>query len=164
MNIDTITRIIQLVLAPVVIVTACSILVGSLQQRYALINERLRALSRELFDFNYAERALAEDNPRAAERQKEINFQIPLLLKRHRLAHHAVLAVYCAAAIQIIDMFVIALVGVYSLAWLAPTVLLLFLSSLLLLLAGVVFTALEIWSSRRAVEYEVERVLNAPKP
>lgn len=158
-----VTRVIQLVLAPVVMVSACAILLGSLQQRYAVINERLRAMSRELFDLHFSDQAAGEDEPRRSERLKEIDIQVPLLLRRHRLAHHAVLAAYGAAGVFILDMFAIAVTVLLNQNGLSAAVLVLFLAGLLFLLAGVALTAVEVWSSRRAVEYEVGRVMDLPK-
>jgi VIT1/CCC1 family predicted Fe2+/Mn2+ transporter len=162
MNVETVTRTIQLVVAPVVMVTACAILLGGLLQRYAAINDRLRAMSRERFDMIYAEQRASARTPRQNERLTEIDFQVPLLLRRHRLAHAAVLAIYSAVAVLIGDMVVIALAVVVNTDWFAVIVLVLFLVGLLLLLIGVLYTAAEVWSSHQAVEYEVNRVSKLP--
>jgi len=80
-------------------VSACAILLTGLLSRYAAINDRLRAMRR------------ASPTPAGlvGERLDEIDAQIPLLLRHHKRAHDAVLAVYCASAVYIGDMFVIAL-------------------------------------------------------
>lgn len=163
MNVETVTRTIQLVLAPVVMVSACAILLGGLLQRYAALNERLRSMNRERFDFMFANDATAVNYQRKQERLAEIGYQIPLLFRRHRLTHHSVLAVYSAVCVFISDMFVIALAAVVNADWCSTLVLLLFLAGVLLLFIGVLYTAVEIWSSNHAVEYEVNRIVELSK-
>ncbi len=164
MNIETVTRTIQLVVAPVVMVTACAILLSGLLLRYGEINDRLRAMSRERLDLIFADQAEPVSNKlRSTERLTEIDTQIPLLLARHRIAHHAVLFVYSAVAVLIGDMFVITLAVLINTNWAAIVALIMFLAGVLLLLVGVLYTAVEVRSSYEAVEYEVKRVLKLPK-
>ncbi len=164
MNIETVTRTIQLVVAPVVMVTACAILLSGLLLRYGEINDRLRAMSRERLDLIFADQAEPVSNKlRSTERLTEIDTQIPLLLARHRIAHHAVLFVYSAVAVLIGDMFVITLAVLINTNWAAIVALIMFLAGVLLLLVGVLYTAVEVRSSYVAVEYEVKRVLKLPK-
>lgn len=162
MNVETVARTIQLILAPVVMVTACAILLGSLQTRYGAINDRLRVMSRERLELLMQSQpapdtALAGD-PFTRERVSQIDAQLPMLLNHHTLSHHAVLTVYCAVVVFLADMFVIALGSLVISDLLATLVLLLFLVGIGLLLAGATFAALEVSTSRRALRYEVLRV------
>jgi uncharacterized membrane protein YphA (DoxX/SURF4 family) len=50
MNAEMPPRTIQLILAPVVMVTACAILLAGLLSRFAALNDRLRLLARERLD------------------------------------------------------------------------------------------------------------------
>ena len=47
MNVETVAHTIQLILAPVVMVTACGLILNSLVVRYGAIAEHMRAINRE---------------------------------------------------------------------------------------------------------------------
>src|SRR5258708_40297915 len=159
MSVETVARTIQLILAPVVMVSACAILLGSLQARYGAINDRLRVIARERLEL------LQNDRPSmvaslANERLTQLDTQIPLLLAHHKLAHHAVLTVYCAVVVFVVDMFVIALGAIINLDLVATLVLLLFLLGIGLLLIAAVFAVIEVSTSQRALYYEEKRIAN----
>jgi hypothetical protein len=163
MSAETVSRTIQLILAPVVMVSACSILVGGLQAHYASINDRLRAMARERLDLLRSLRAEAvrgseERDTLALERLEEIDHQIPVLLRRHRQVHDAVLAVYCAILIFVASMFVIACAAAVNTDWTATAALLVFLAGVAALLVGVVLITVEVRTSHRALQYEAGRI------
>ena len=162
MNAEMITRIIQLVVAPVVMISSCAIFTGGLLSRYAAINDRLRVMNLERLELVFAKPGRL--SAAMAERLTEIDHQIPMLLARLRLAHNAVLAVYCASALFIIDMFGIALAAVTNADWMANLVLIFFLIGLTVLLLGLLYTAAEVWTSNRAIEYESTRVMALVRP
>ena len=153
-----ITRIIQLVVAPVVMISACAIFTGGLLSRYAAINDRLRAMNHERLEIIFAKPGKLP--PATEERLAEIDNQIPMLIARHRLAHNAVLAVYSASALFIIDMFGIALAAQTNTDWMANLVLIFFLIALTVLLLSLLYTAAEVRTSNRAIECESTRVMN----
>lgn len=155
MNVEMTTRIIQLILAPVVMITSCALVLGGLLGRYAAVNDRLRTMARERLDLL---RPTADAQPFQAERLKEIDLQIPDLLSRHTLLHHAALTTYCAVLLFIVSMFVIAFAALSDSAWIATTVLLLFLGGTAALFLGVLIAVVEVWSSHRAVQFEIRRV------
>ena len=162
MSVETVARTIQLILAPVVMVSACAILLGSLQTRYGAINDRLRTIARERLELLQSDRSSTRERL-ADERLTQLDTQIPLLLAHHKLAHHAVLTVYCAVVVFVMDMFVIALGAVVNVDLVATVVLLLFLAGISLLLIAAVFAALEVSTSHRALYYEVHRVAGLPR-
>ena len=157
MSIAAVTQTIQLILAPVVMVTACAILSGGLVQRYAAINDRLRTMARERLDLLF--HTTSEDRF-AAERLSEIDNQVPLLIARHHLAHRALFAIYLAVMIFIGDMFIIATGAISNTVWLATLIVIVFLVGTGILFVGIVTITAEVSGSQRAVEYEVRRVLN----
>jgi hypothetical protein len=143
MSAETISRTIMLILAPVVMFSACSIFVGGVLSHYTSLSDRLRALTRERLELVRALRTMRDgpDGARAIarERLEEIDGQLPDLLGRHRLVHHAALAVYGA-------------IGV-------------FVAGVLAMLLGVGLITVEVRASRRALQYEVRRVVGlAPDP
>ena len=84
MNIDAVARNIQIILAPVVMVTACAILLQGLLGRYAAINERLRALAAERIMLVFKD---LESSDFRTERLRLIDTQVPTLVNHHKRAH-----------------------------------------------------------------------------
>jgi Protein of unknown function (DUF2721) len=156
---EMIGRTIQLILAPVVMFSACSVFVGGVLNHYTGLGDRIRALARERLD---TLRALDDDSPAAsrllAERLDEIDLQLPELLGRHRLVHHAVLAVYAAIGILVLTMCVIALTATITADWVGPFVFGVFVAGVLTMFVGVLLVTLEIRTSRRSLAFEAQRV------
>lgn len=162
MDAEMVARTIQLILAPVVMVSACAILATGLLARYAVINDRLRALARERLDLiRTAEKNM--DNPKpllAADRERltEIDHQLPDLLRRHKLAHDSVLTLYLAVLAFIANMIVIAAAVLTGAEWVTTLILIVFLIGVGLLALAILFTLREVRTSHHAVQYEVQRV------
>ena len=169
MSAETISRTIMLILAPVVMFSACSIFVGGVLSHYTSISDRIRALSRERLELVRTLRTM-QDGPDgvralALERLEEIDRQLPDLLGRHQLVHHAALAVYAAIGIFILTMCVIALTAAVSADWVTVLAFGVFLAGVLVVLLGVLLITVEVRTSRRALQYAVRRVVRlAPNP
>jgi hypothetical protein len=159
MSADEIAHIIQSILAPVVMVTACAITVGGLMTHYGAVNDRLRSLMRERLDLL---READDADPFKSERLSEIDHQAPELVRRHRLVRDAILAMYGAMVGLVACMFAIAWAAVSGSAVAAVGVLVLFLAGVLGLLVGLFISAFEIRVSHRALDYEIQRVLDLP--
>jgi hypothetical protein len=168
MSVEAIARTIQLMLAPVVMVTSCALLVGGMLTRYTAINDLMRALTRERLELLRGQGgalsvvAMAGDAFKE-ERLHEIDTQLPSLLRQHELIHHGALATYLAISLFVLSMFVIALAAGSSSAALATTALVVFLLGTAALLVGVLLIGLEIRISNQAVRYQVERVIGLGK-
>jgi hypothetical protein len=156
MSAETVTRTIQLILAPVVMVSACSIFIGGLLTHYAAINSRIRMMARERFDLL---RSASDARLLVDERLDEIDLQLPALLARHERVHHALLAAYLGILILVASMCVIALSASVSGEWLVSLVLVLFVAGILAVLMSVLLMWLEVRVSHQAVGFEVRRVL-----
>lgn len=153
-NAENITRLIQLILAPAVMISACAIMVGGLVGRFAAINDRLRLLNKERYELI----AKFSDDSLSAERLSEIDGQIPGLEGRLHLSHNSVVLVYCAILTFLIDMFLIALAALTALGWIALTALIVFLIATGLIAVGIIFTLLEVYTSLNAITFEIKRV------
>ena len=117
--------------------------------------DRIRALTRERLE-------LLRDGRSALSRERldEIDTQLPELLHRHRLIHHALLAVYTSIGILVLTMCVIALTATILAEWVGPLVYGVFLLSVLAVFVGVVLITMEIGTSRaRRSNRETARVL-----
>ena len=157
MSAETITRTIQLILAPVVLVSACSIFVGGLLSHYDAINGRMRTMARERLEIL---RGSGADTDRfLGERLAELDVQLPQLLRRHALVHHALLAAYISILILVASMCAIAYSAVTASEWLVALILAMFVAGIVSILLSVVLTAVEVRMSQQAVRFEVQRVL-----
>jgi Protein of unknown function (DUF2721) len=156
MSAETITRTIQLILAPVVMVSACAIFVGGLLSHYEAINGRMRSMVRERLEIL---RTMAAGDHFTTERLAELDGQLPQLLQRHALVHHALLAAYSGILILVASMCAIAFSAVTQTEWLVALVLAMFVAGILAILLSVVLIALEVRTSQQAVTFEVQRVL-----
>jgi hypothetical protein len=156
---DDIAHIIQSILAPVVMVTACAIIVGGLMAHYQSVNDRLRAMTRERLDLL---RGPSDADPITLERLSEIDYQAPELVHRHQLIRDAILALYGAMFVFVACMLAIGIAAMSGSPLAAQSVLVLFLIGVLTLLLGLTISSLEIRVSHRAVDYEVQRVLSLP--
>lgn len=154
-----VTRTIQLILAPVLIITACAITVDGFLGRYAAISHRLRALTRERLELLREGSARAYTHPYTAERLFEINAQLPDLLRRLKLMHDAVLYAYGGVAVLVLNMFVIALAVVTGTRGAATLALGSFLLGTMGLLSSVLLAIAEVRTSHLAVSNEAKRVL-----
>ena len=65
MSAENVTRTIQLILAPVVMITACALLLNGLLSRYDALNARLRIMGRERLDLLRTPRTLNDAGHRA---------------------------------------------------------------------------------------------------
>jgi hypothetical protein len=165
MDVQTVAQTIQLIIAPVVMVTACSILFGGLNARYSVINDRLRSMARERLDLlraaggsSLSVGANADDY--TVERIGQIDRQVPSLLDRHRLIRNALLAIVYATATFVATMLVTAIAVASRSTLVAVVVLLTFVLGLVLLLVGLGLAAVEIRQSHVSVDYEATRVMS----
>ncbi len=162
MNAEMVTRIIQTIIAPVVMVNACAILLGGLLNHSAAINDRLRGMARERIETLRASGVPTADRL-FAERLDEIDTQMPDLLHRLSLIRAAIMSVYGAILLLVVDMLVIALAVVSVADWLTTAVLIVFLAGIGALFLGVALTVVEARQSQRAIRFEVQRVLALPR-
>jgi len=154
---EDIARTIQLILAPVVMVTACAITLGALLGHYQAVNDRLRAMGRERLDLL---RSGVQADAVGRERLAEIDVQAPDLLRRHRYLRDSVLSIDIAILLFVGCMLAIAIATTTGSSGVAIGVLGLFLLGTLALLVGVLLSALEIRRSHGALAYEIGRIFS----
>ena len=170
MDLQVVTRTIQFMLAPVVMVSTCAIVLGGSLGRYAFLNDRLRSLAQE-------RRALLLDEdggtpPPARpdlgpgmqiQRRREIEAQVPSLLRRHTLLRDSLTAINYATIVFFADMFVIALAAlVTDASWINILALAIFLAGTGVVAFGVLLSTIEIRTSHLAVEHDIPWALGHP--
>ncbi|GAC1328588.1 MAG: hypothetical protein NVSMB2_27860 [Chloroflexota bacterium] len=157
MSPDELAHTIQLILAPVVMISACALTLNGVMSHFQAVSSRLRALTHERLELVHGKKD--DDDSLARDRLDQIDHEASELLRRHGLIHNSMMAIDSAMAVFVLCMLTIAIVSVSGWSTLAVGVLALFVLGTLLLLAGLVFSAIDIALSRRAVAFEVRRVL-----
>jgi hypothetical protein len=161
MNIQTAGRTIQLILAPVVMVTACGILLNGMLAHYSAINDRLRAMAQERLGLALV-RPDEDHVDLACERLAEIDHQVPTLISRHHQMHHAIVLTNGAVVTLILSMFVIGAAALDDSNPLGTVALLVFLAGTAALMAAAAFMVLEVRRSDASVDYEALRAVGIP--
>ena len=89
---------VQAMVAPVVLITTAAILSGALLTMYGSVNDRMRAMDHERLEILTGAGgtllSAAEVPPSGRERLTQIDTQLPMLLRWHRLLHNAILLIY----------------------------------------------------------------------
>jgi alanine-alpha-ketoisovalerate/valine-pyruvate aminotransferase len=155
MNAADVAKTIQLIIAPVVLITACALIQNAILMRYAAVGQYMRSLALERLQLL---RSNKTTDPFYLERFQEIDRQIPLLIQCHRLLQKNVLLIYGSISIFLMNMFAIALTVALGSDAASTFALMLFLLGTGVLLSSVFLTTLEIRMSHQAICYEVSRI------
>lgn len=165
MTIDVIIRTIQLMLAPVVMVTACTSYINMLSFDYQSIVSGIRSMSREHLDLLQAASSgeigvsISTLDAVSKERVHEIENELPSLLQRHGFIRNALLCINVAILIFIASMFLIAVAAFTNVPLGAFPALLAFLAGIGMVFIGVVQVIRDNSRSHRDVIYEAMRSL-----
>ena len=155
---------VQAMVAPVVLITTAAILSGALLTMYGSVNDRMRTMDHERLEIlTGAAGALlsaSEVAPSGRERLTQIDTQLPLLLRRHRLLHNAVLLIYAGVAVLVLSVIAIGVAVTGSSGAAGTAALVLVLTGTVMLLGGLLFAARSIIISTDAIDYEVRRTLS----
>jgi hypothetical protein len=170
MNIEGIARSIELILAPVVMINGCGLFLNGLLSSqvaisgrlHTLVSERLQVLCAESTESTSA--GLNQLPPKALatldlERLREIDTQLPILLKRHKLAHDAIVLTHIAIILFVFTMLMISVADTLDSQGIASVSLMLFLGGTLIFLNAVLMATRENRTSHQDIQYEVSRVL-----
>jgi hypothetical protein len=156
MSAQMIGQVIQQIVAPVVMVTACALIINGMMTQYGAINDRIRGLDRERLDLLRARLAAGALDALTQERIAEIDAQVPRLIRRHEQVQIAILLAYGAILCLVVSMISIAVAT--RISQFATLTLVLFLSGVVTLLASIAQMAREIRSSHDAVRLEAQKV------
>ena len=89
-----------------------------------------------------------------------VNDRMPMLLRRHRLLHDAVLLIYAGLAVLVLSVIAIAVAVTNRSGPVGTTALVLVLAGTVTLLGGLLFAARSIMISTDAIDYGVSRALS----
>lgn len=161
MNAEIVAQTIQMILAPTVMVSACTLIQSGVLGRYTNVGNRLRALVRDRAEFlsdNQIPIDLCQQGLRT------IDVQLLNLSRRHRLIQNTILTLYSAVLLFLSAMIAIAVAEMLDAILLAIVALILFLLGTGLLLVGVVLASLEVRMSHQALNTEIQWVMTLVKP
>lgn len=153
-QIPSIVEIIQLMLAPGLMISACGLLLLGMNNKYSLVVNRIRLLNDErrkivhkLDDknFNYHE------NVRLA----SISKQLDALVYRVNLVRNAVLSYTVAVALFVITSLLIGAEEIFIINRLSSSITILFSLGMISVLIGVIFAAYETYKGYEIVRFEV---------
>ena len=162
--IPTAAQAIEAMVAPVVLITAGGILSNGILSVSGSVNDRVRALNRERFELLSggagAELAMADVGPAGRERIRQIDTQVPMLVRRHHLLRDAVLSVYVAIGILVLAVVVLGLSVTIGSEMAALFALAFVLAGTAGLLVALGFAARSTWLSHDAIDFETKATLS----
>jgi hypothetical protein len=161
MQVETVAQIIQLVIAPAVMISGCTMILNGILNRYNKISDRIRSLSRER-----AELLDIYDVPEQIFREAVylIDRQLVLLTRRHLLIQKTSLTFYGAILLFLLSMLAISLAKIFKLGEFSGIALLLFLLGNGNLLVGVILASWEVYISHQAIHSEVQWIMTLSRP
>lgn len=138
-------------LAPAIMLSSCGLILLGLQNKYSNIINRIRELHEEWRHLSMQESL----DPQQGRRMKSLTAQIENLLARAKLVRNGILSLYLAVIAFVLTSLLIApaYFGYFGLITVSITF---FVAGIGLVLAGVVYAALEVSNSYKVVKYEVE--------
>jgi len=150
----SVTQAIQLILAPAVMINACGLLLLGISNKFSAILNRIRALNEEKrkLILRSAER---EFHPLENQRVESISRQLPGLLRRAKLVQDSLLCYFMAVGLFIGTSMVIGVDFFFPNPVFRYFVIGMFLTGMILVLAGVVFAVLDTVRGFAIVRFEV---------
>jgi hypothetical protein len=148
-------QIIQLMLAPAVMINACGLLLLGINNKYSLVVSRIRLLNEEKrrLMIKMGEKApTTDDNVRL----ESIAVQISALTYRAKLVRNSVLCYTSAIALFVSTSLVLGISSVLSLGKLNFLIITTFLLGMSFVLIGIVFAAFETKKGYDIISYEVK--------
>ncbi len=150
MNVPVI-QIIQAMLAPGVMVSACALLLLGMNNRYSIIVNRIRLLKQEE---RTLDRSSKDESCRA--RTANIDRQLELLLVRLRLVRNAVFGFSVGMAFFLASSLLIGLQFVTDVRFVQSLVMVSFLAGMLCIMTGMIMAGIEVRKGYEIVLIETE--------
>lgn len=155
-NDSSVVEIIQAMLAPGIMISACGLLLLGMNNKYSLVVNRIRLLDdekRKLMILQLESRLKEFE----AKRLTNISMQIGKLAYRIKLVRNAVIAYSIAVGLFILSCFMIGFRILFSGEVFSILALLLFLTGMVSVLTGVIYAALETRKGFQIVQIEVHQ-------
>ncbi|GIK22614.1 MAG: DUF2721 domain-containing protein [Ignavibacteriales bacterium] len=154
-DINSIVEIIQLMLAPGIMISACGLLLLGMNNKYSLVVNRIRLLNEERRKTLHK----SDDTdfmPYENLRLESISVQISKLVYRVSIVRNAVLCYTIAVALFVLTSLSIGIGFLFDITKLNSLITVEFLLGMLSVLFGVIFAAYETYKGYEIVNYEVK--------
>ncbi len=154
-DVSSIVEIIQLMLAPGLMISACGLLLLAMNNKYSLVVNRIRLLNEE------RRRALHKLGDKEFSFQENVRFesitkQLEKLTYRVGLVRNAVLSYTLAVALFVLTSLLIGFGYLFEVTKINSFITILFLLGMISVLVGVLFAAYETWKGYVIVKFEVD--------
>jgi hypothetical protein len=156
----SIVLLIQGMLAPGVMISACGLLLLGMNNKYSLVVNRIRLLNEEKRKI-FSHKNIEEDE---SNRLSNIELQISHLIQRISLVRNAVFGYSIAIALFIVSSVLIGVtINSKSAAfdWLIVSF---FYAGMFAVFVGIIFAAIEVWKGYRIVKIEIFEVFKKDIP
>ncbi len=151
----SIVEVIQLMLAPGLMISACGLLLLAMNNKYSLVVNRIRLLNEEKRRF-ITKVSGNEFNYEETIRLESISLQVKKLAFRAQLVRNAVLSYTIAVALFVITSLLIGFKFIFDIERLGSIITALFLIGMLSVLTGVIFAAYETLKGYEIIQLEVK--------
>jgi len=151
----SIVAIIQSMLAPGIMISACGLLLLGMNNKYSIVVNRIRLLDDEKRKLKSVTGA-PQQNPTSEGRLMSITMQLEKFAYRVKLVRNAVLSYSLAVAFFILSSLLIGLNFAITGANIFIIVVILFLTGMLSVLIGVIFAAMEVIKGYEIVRIETQ--------
>jgi len=151
----TVIQIIQLMLAPAVMISACGLLLLSINNRYSLVVNRIRLLNEEKRRLMLKvgdKKPETEDNVRL----ESIAKQIELLVFRGKLVRNSVITFIVGIALFVLTSFLIGILSFLSFKDLNYFIIAAFLLGMISVFIGTIYMGLEAKKGYEIILFEVK--------
>jgi hypothetical protein len=155
-NITSIVEIIQLMLAPGIMISACGLLLLGMNNKYSLVVNRIRLLNEERRKAIHKTTDDKNFNYQETQRLESISLQITKLVYRVGLVRNAVLSYTVAVALFVLTSLSIGFAFLFDITKINSVVTILFLLGMISVLCGVIFAAYETYKGYEIVNFEVK--------
>lgn len=150
-----IVNVIQSMLAPGIMISACGLLILGMNNKYSLVVNRIRLLNEEKREVSF--KSGNKDFQFEEEvRLKSLATQLEQLHVRVKFVRNAVLFYSIAVALFVLTSLCIGLEFAFRYKQFEPFVISFFSCGMLNVLAGVVYAGLESWKGYQIVSYEIK--------
>lgn len=156
LNITSIVEIIQLMLAPGIMISACGLLLLGMNNKYSLVVNRIRLLNEERRKAIHKTTEDKHFNYQETQRLESISMQIASLVFRVKLVRNAVLCYTTAVALFVLTSLSIGFGYLLDITKLNSLITILFLLGMISVLCGVIFAAYETFKGYEIVNFEVK--------
>jgi len=151
---NSIVQLIQGMLAPGLMISACGLLLLGMNNKYSLVVNRIRLLNEEKRKIFHQPKIDENDSSRLS----NIELQISHLIGRISLVRNAVFGYSLAVALFIVSSVLIGLTirkNTPGFDWLIVAF---FYAGMFAVFVGIVFAAIEVWKGYRIVKIEISEV------